>query len=171
MFTTPFSLADIQAVAGLSEQESAGAVRGLVDASWLVVTRGAALDSPGFEGPSNRFLTLAAPHLLTLSGDLPRALAGHPLPAFPGGRPPRVIRLYALAEDGTAVRLSGLQKLASGLDCPFCVGFWIGAGVLAADRLASQERVLDKPWRFAKAALALNYVTAHLGARLGDTPG
>ena len=40
VFTTPFSLADIQAVAGLSEQESAGTVRGLVDASWLVVTRG-----------------------------------------------------------------------------------------------------------------------------------
>jgi predicted ATPase/DNA-binding CsgD family transcriptional regulator/predicted negative regulator of RcsB-dependent stress response len=40
VFTTPFSLADIEAVAGLSEQESAGAVRGLVDASWLVVTRG-----------------------------------------------------------------------------------------------------------------------------------
>jgi non-specific serine/threonine protein kinase len=40
VFTTPFSLADIEAVAGLSELELAGAVRGLVDASWLVVTRG-----------------------------------------------------------------------------------------------------------------------------------
>ena len=40
VFTTPFSLAGIQAVTGVSEQEAAGAVRGLVDASWLVVTRG-----------------------------------------------------------------------------------------------------------------------------------
>ena len=40
VFTTPFSLADAQAVAGVSEQEVAGVVRGLVDASWLVVTRG-----------------------------------------------------------------------------------------------------------------------------------
>ncbi len=40
VFTTPFSLADAQAVSGVSEQEAAGAVRGLVDASWLVVTRG-----------------------------------------------------------------------------------------------------------------------------------
>jgi predicted ATPase/DNA-binding CsgD family transcriptional regulator/DNA-binding XRE family transcriptional regulator len=40
VFTTPFSLADAQAVTGVSEQEAAGAVRGLVDASWLVVTRG-----------------------------------------------------------------------------------------------------------------------------------
>jgi predicted ATPase/DNA-binding CsgD family transcriptional regulator/DNA-binding XRE family transcriptional regulator len=40
VFNTPFSLADAQAVAGLGEQEAAGVVRGLVDASWLVVTRG-----------------------------------------------------------------------------------------------------------------------------------
>ena len=39
VFITPFSLADAQAVSGLSEQEAAGAIRGLVDASWLVVTR------------------------------------------------------------------------------------------------------------------------------------
>jgi non-specific serine/threonine protein kinase len=39
VFNTPFSLADTHAVAGLREQEAAGAVRGLVDASWLVVTR------------------------------------------------------------------------------------------------------------------------------------
>ncbi len=40
VFTTPFSLADAQAVTGVSEPEAAGAVRGLVDASWLVVIRG-----------------------------------------------------------------------------------------------------------------------------------
>jgi DNA-binding NarL/FixJ family response regulator len=39
VFNTPFSLADVQAVSGVSEQEVAGVVRGLVDASWLVVTR------------------------------------------------------------------------------------------------------------------------------------
>ena len=40
VFTTPFSLADAQAVADVSEQDVAGVIRGLVDASWLVVTRG-----------------------------------------------------------------------------------------------------------------------------------
>jgi predicted ATPase len=39
VFNTPFSLADVQAVTGVSEHEVAGVVRGLVDASWLVVTR------------------------------------------------------------------------------------------------------------------------------------
>src|SRR4029079_14501026 len=33
------------------------------------------------------------------------ALARHPFPALPGDRPPRVVRLYALAEDGTLVSL------------------------------------------------------------------
>ncbi len=40
VFNTPFSLADAQAVTGVGEREVAGVVRGLVDASWLVVTRG-----------------------------------------------------------------------------------------------------------------------------------
>jgi predicted ATPase/DNA-binding NarL/FixJ family response regulator/DNA-binding XRE family transcriptional regulator len=40
VFNTPFSLADVQAVTGVGEPEVAGAVRALVDASWLVVTRG-----------------------------------------------------------------------------------------------------------------------------------
>ncbi len=39
-FNTPFSLADAQAVADVGEQQVAGVIRGLVDASWLVVTRG-----------------------------------------------------------------------------------------------------------------------------------
>jgi predicted ATPase/DNA-binding NarL/FixJ family response regulator/DNA-binding transcriptional regulator YiaG len=40
VFNWPFSLADAQAVTAASEREVAGVVRGLVDASWLVVTRG-----------------------------------------------------------------------------------------------------------------------------------
>lgn len=51
-------------------------------------------------------------------------------------------------------------KYRSGLDCPFCVGFWIGVGVLATRRVPG--------WKFAASALTLNYVTAHVGARLGD---
>ena len=54
-------------------------------------------------------------------------------------------------------------KYRSGLDCPFCVGFWICVGTLAA------QRALPRPVFTALAApLALNYVTAHLGSRLGD---
>lgn len=61
------------------------------------------------------------------------------------------------------------SKLVSGLSCPFCVGFWIGAGVLAADAVTAGTR-LERGWRFAKAALTLNYATAHVGSRLdGNT--
>ena len=79
-----------------------------VDGRWLVVTRRRALDAPALDeasSPSDRFLARAAPHLLRLAADLRRALAERPLPALPGDRPPRVVRLYALAEDGTLVSL------------------------------------------------------------------
>ncbi|HET9211299.1 MAG TPA: hypothetical protein VFR03_12910 [Thermoanaerobaculia bacterium] len=80
---------------------------------WLAATRRTALgsrDLTDLSNPSNRFLTLAAPHLVALSEELPRVLREHPLPAFPGSRPPRVIRIYALSEDGTLVSLPLAQS-------------------------------------------------------------
>jgi hypothetical protein len=60
-------------------------------------------------------------------------------------------------------------KAVSGLDCPFCVGTWVGYGVLASYCLARRSPWLGGCWRFVAAGLALNEVAAHLGARLGDT--
>ncbi len=76
-----------------------------LDRRWFAVTRRTALDSTDPANPSNRFLTSAAPHLLALSEDLRRLLAAHPLPALPGSRSPRVVRLYAISEDGTLISL------------------------------------------------------------------
>lgn len=76
-----------------------------LDSRWFAVTRRRAIDGGSLgdlSSPSDRFLAATAPHLLALSGELPRLLA---LPAFPGGHPPRVVRLYALAEDGTLISL------------------------------------------------------------------
>lgn len=84
-----------------------------LDGHWLAATRRTALDSrdlTDLASPSNRFLTLATSHLVALSEELPRILREHPLPAFPGARPPRVIRLYALSEDGTLVSLPLAQS-------------------------------------------------------------
>lgn len=50
-------------------------------------------------------------------------------------------------------------KLVSGLDCPWCVGFWIGAAVLLLPR---RRRVV----RWALSALALNYTVATTDAVL-----
>ena len=75
---------------------------------WLVVTRRTALDPPDPASPihpSDRFLAAASPHLAALASALPGVLVRHPLPALPGARPPRVVRLYALSEDGTLVSL------------------------------------------------------------------
>lgn len=67
--------------------------------------------------------------------------------------------------------------LVDGLSCPFCVGFWIGAAVLALTLGVSG--VTDGSyliWEALLASLALNYLAAHLGSRLDphydddDTP-
>lgn len=72
-----------------------------IDRHWLAMTRRKTLDAAVSDG----FLTSVTPHLLALSESLPKVLARRPLPALPGGRPPRVVRLYALAEDGTLVSM------------------------------------------------------------------
>lgn len=53
-------------------------------------------------------------------------------------------------------------NMLSGLTCPHCVGFWIGAGVLLVDAVTEDTR-LARPWRFTKAALALNALVVPLG--------
>ncbi len=71
---------------------------------WFALTRRRAIDTADvgdLSVPANRFLLLASHHLLAAGEALRAALARHPLPAVPGGQPPRVVRLYAVAEDGT----------------------------------------------------------------------
>jgi hypothetical protein len=73
---------------------------------WFAMTRRRAADSADLadlSAPSNRFLLHATHHLLAAGEALRAALARRPLPAVPGDRPPRVVRLYAVAEDGTLV--------------------------------------------------------------------
>lgn len=58
------------------------------------------------------------------------------------------------------------SKLVSGLECPFCVGFWIGAGMLAADAVLPDQGMARRLYDFGTAALALNYVVGHASAEL-----
>jgi hypothetical protein len=60
-------------------------------------------------------------------------------------------------------------KLATGLDCPFCVGFWVGGAVIAGEAITGASRaprVLRAAWSGILAALALNYLVGHLSHRL-----
>lgn len=56
-----------------------------------------------------------------------------------------------------------------GLDCPFCVGFWIAGLTLLSLYLAGGPGEANDVWRWVSAWFALNWVAAHLGARAGDT--
>jgi hypothetical protein len=65
-------------------------------------------------------------------------------------------------------RLNWKQKLRVGLDCPWCIGYWIGvATVLIFARVHGYWP--DNPlewWRVIAGSLTLNYVVAHMSARL-----
>ncbi|UDL16206.1 hypothetical protein SEA_KOZIE_10 [Microbacterium phage Kozie] len=57
-------------------------------------------------------------------------------------------------------------KLVSGLDCPFCVGFWItGAAVLAA-AAANRGPRRRAAFQLLAGAVGANYVTGHISSRL-----
>lgn len=67
-----------------------------LDGHWLVMTRRKALDG---DPASNRFLAMTGPHLLRLARRVPAGVS----PGVPGV--PRVLRVYALSEDGTLVSM------------------------------------------------------------------
>jgi hypothetical protein len=61
-------------------------------------------------------------------------------------------------------------KYRDGLDCPFCVGMWVAAGVVISERVTRGTR-FEGAWTLVASALTLNESAAHLGVRLGDTAG
>ena len=58
------------------------------------------------------------------------------------------------------------SKLVHGLDCPFCVGFWIGLLVLVAEVRLGRVPGVRAVWRFGVSAFALNYVVGHVSSRI-----
>ena len=65
------------------------------------------------------------------------------------------------------------MMLTSGLACPFCVGFWIGAGVLGSLALLGgfdSHTGGATVWRWVAGVFTLNYVVAHIGSRLDSEP-
>jgi hypothetical protein len=55
-------------------------------------------------------------------------------------------------------------KLVKGLDCPFCVGFWIGLVILAA--AAFTPKILRPALHLLFSGLALNYLVGHVSSRI-----
>ncbi len=58
------------------------------------------------------------------------------------------------------------QEIVSGLDCPYCVGTWVGYSVLASWGLARHNKNTHRAWRFVAGGLALNYVIGHVSSRI-----
>lgn len=54
-------------------------------------------------------------------------------------------------------------RYLSGLDCPHCVGYWIGAGVLASYVLCRRSSITLALWRFIASTLVLNVVVVIAG--------
>lgn len=57
------------------------------------------------------------------------------------------------------------SKLVSGLDCAFCVGFWLGGIVLLVSMLR-RVPIIGPVVRFGLGMLALNYVVGHVSSRM-----
>ena len=82
--------------------------------------------------------------------------------------------IRAGAESSPNYPASWQMKVIHGLDCPFCVGFWLGlvtlasagAADLAATRGGRAGRGAQRLWRWLMSGLALNYVVGHVSARL-----
>lgn len=86
-------------------------------------------------------------------------------------RPLNTLPAYLTEPEPDTTTLAG--KLASGLGCPHCVGFWIGLALLTVWSLTGGIghgwEDLHGTWRFVTGALTLSYLVGHIGARLdGD---
>lgn len=62
--------------------------------------------------------------------------------------------------------MSWQARLVSGLSCPFCVGFHLTWAMIVLTLLTVTVPVLSIIWHVILAALAVNYVTAHISAKL-----
>lgn len=117
----------------------------------LVLTVGAALRL-------TRFVTTDALGYWSIVRPAQRWAARHESNADPTASDPQEVN----PDDGAR------SKLVSGLDCPFCVGYWIGALVVGSHYLAKRHPSTLSLWRGVASTLALNYATGHISARIED---
>lgn len=59
------------------------------------------------------------------------------------------------------------EVVLDGLDCPFCIGFWLALLVVTSYFVATKTKTLWI-WRILFGSLAANYAAAHLGIALKD---
>lgn len=57
-------------------------------------------------------------------------------------------------------------RLLSGLQCPYCVGFWVGLAVIVLTLWLQAVPIAASLWFIVLAALGLNYIVGHVVERL-----
>lgn len=62
--------------------------------------------------------------------------------------------------------ISKQARLVSGLDCPFCIGFWVGAFVLVITVATFGHFTAFNFWLVIMAIFSINYIVGHISARL-----
>lgn len=62
--------------------------------------------------------------------------------------------------------ISWQARLVSGLYCPFCIGFWLGAIVLVLTVILVPLAHVGIVWVAFLALLTLNYIVGHISSRL-----
>lgn len=64
------------------------------------------------------------------------------------------------------VKTQKQMKYLEGLQCPYCVGFWVGVGALLTLWLAGGPGHAAEWWRWLTAAFALNYLIGYVSSKL-----
>lgn len=75
--------------------------------------------------------------------------------------------LFHPREERPQVLPDRYHRYVSGLDCPHCVGFWAGVGVLASYALIRKHPRAARAWRAGAGALSLSVVSVALGRQIG----
>jgi hypothetical protein len=117
------------------------------DAVCAITRRRALDDSADAASASNRFVIDAVPRLVRIRRDLDDALRARPMPAVAGDEPPRPVRAYAVAEDGTLVSCPWITSAPSaGAGADGAAGGQAGGAVTGGQpgaASAAAERELD----------------------------
>lgn len=74
--------------------------------------------------------------------------------------------LYKRAIAGRGEHQSPWAKYIEGLQCPFCVGFWVGLIGIVTLLVAGGPGDAAEWWRVLAAIFALNWVVGHVAGRL-----
>lgn len=125
--------------------------------SWLIIAD--LLLAAGFTARLTRVI---------VTDDIGKWWIRDPLSKWARGKEPEVQHNAVYRNGEWVAEDPSWRKYLDGLACPYCVGFWIGVLILASLAAVGGPGDAAVWWRYLAGAFTMNYLTAHIGARLGD---